>query len=74
MLPTKVYHYKKTGQNTSSDVMCRLCGKFPETKERVSAGFSASAQMKYLARQNAALKILVFELLRDRNLVDIVRP
>ena len=31
MLPTKVYHREKTGLQTDSDVMCRLCRKQPET-------------------------------------------
>ena len=29
LLPTKLYHHKKTGINTSPDVLCRMCGKCP---------------------------------------------
>ena len=63
LLPTKVYHQRNTGINTTTDVTYRMCGKVPETVEHVMAGCSALAQTKYLARPNAALKILYFELL-----------
>ena len=33
LLPTKLYHHKKTRTNSNPDVQCRLCGK---TKESVS--------------------------------------
>ena len=63
LLPTNVYHQRKTGINTTTDVTCRMCGKVPETVEHIMASCSALAQTKYLARPNAALKILYFELL-----------
>ena len=46
LLPTKLYHHKKTGINTSPDVLWL-------------SGCSTLAQTKYLARHNAALKILL---------------
>ena len=27
LLPTKIYHQKKTGVNTTDDTMCRMCGE-----------------------------------------------
>ena len=53
---------------------CRLCGKATESVSHILAGCSALAQTKYLARHNAALKILYFEMLRDRELVQTVPP
>ena len=74
LLPTKVYHQRKTGTNTTTDVTCRMCGKVPETIEHVMAGCSALAQTKYLARHNAALKILYFELLTKYDLAESIPP
>ena len=72
LLPTKLYHHKKTGINTSPDVLCRMCGKCPESVPHIVSGCSTLAQTKYLARHNSALKILFFEMLRDQNLVSKV--
>ena len=74
LLPTKLYHHKKTGINTSPDVLCRMCGKCPESFPHILSGCSTLAQTKYLARHNSALKILFFEMLRDQNLVSKVPP
>ena len=43
-------------------VLCRLCGKVAESVARVLAGSSSLAQP---SRNNVALKILFFELLRE---------
>ena len=74
LLPTKLYHHKKTGINTGPDVLCRMCGKCPESVPHILSGCSTLAQTKYLARHNSALKILFFEMLRDQNLVSKVPP
>ena len=74
LLPTKLYHHKKTGINTSPDVLCRMCGKCQESVPHILSGCSTLAQTKYLARHNSALKILFFEMLRDQNLVSKVPP
>ena len=74
MLPTKVYHREKTGLQTDLDVMCRLCRKQPETQAHILSGCSALVQTKYLARHNAALKIIFFELLKEAELVEKVPP
>ena len=42
--------------------------------EHVLAGCLALAQSKYLARHNAALKVLFFEMLRDQQLREGVPP
>ena len=74
LLPTKLYHHKTTGINTSHDVLCRMCGKCPESVPHILSGCSTLAQTKYPARHNSALKILFFEMLRDQNLVSKVPP
>ena len=56
------------------DTTCKLCGKGTESVAHVIEGCSALAQIKYLKRQNAAVKVLCFELLRDHKLVDEVPP
>ena len=50
LLPTKLYHHKKTGINTSPDVLCRMCEKCPESVPHILSGCSTLAQTKYLAR------------------------
>ena len=46
ILPTKVYHREKTGLQTDSGMMCRLCGKQPETQAHILSACSALAQTK----------------------------
>ena len=70
MLPTRLYASQKVPTTPESEVLCRLCGKFPESVPHVLTGCPALAQNKYLSRHNAALKILFFELLRDLKLAD----
>ena len=55
-------------------MICRQRGKKRETQAHILSGCSALAQMKYLARHNAALKLIFFELLREAELVDMVPP
>lgn len=74
MLPTRVYTTYKTRTNPSDDTLCRLCGEAVESLEHVLAGCLALAQSKYLARHNAALKVLFFEMLRDLQLCEGVPP
>ena len=40
LLPTKIYHHKKTGVNTTDEIMCRMCGEKPEYPAHVLAGCS----------------------------------
>ena len=74
LLPTKIYHQKKTGTNGNEDINCRLCGKVPESMAHVLAGCGALAQTQYLSRHNAALKIVFFELLKDFDLIESNPP
>ena len=74
LLPTKLYTKEKTQTSTDGEVLCRLCGKVAESVAHVLAGCSSLTQTKYLYRHNAALKILFFELLRERGLMEEVPP
>ena len=60
LLPTKVYHHRKTGMSGNADERCRMCGKTSESVGHILGGSSAIAQTQYLARHNKALKILFF--------------
>ena len=51
-----------------------MCGEVVESLEHVLAGCLALAQSKYLARYNAALEVLFFEMLRDLQLCEAVPP
>ena len=64
LLPTKVYHHRKTGKSGNADERCRLCGKTSGSVGHILAGCSAIAQTQYLARHNKALKILFFEIFK----------
>ena len=68
LLPTKVYAWRKTNKHTDGDEKCRLCRKAQESVAHVVSGCSALMQTMYLARHNAALKILFFEMLRGYQL------
>ena len=74
LTPTKVYYARKTQTNRPNDTLCRLCGKTAESIPHVLASCSALAQNKYLARHNAALKVLFWEMLRELQLSDTVPP
>lgn len=51
-----------------------MCSKVPESLADVLGGYSSLAQTKYMERNNAALKVLFFAMLRDLKLVDSVPP
>ena len=70
LTPTKLYSSQKTRTTQASDTMCRLCGNAPESLPHVLAGCSALDQNKYLARHNADLQVLFFEMLRDLQLAE----
>ena len=74
LLPTRLYASQKTHTDTTGEVMCRLCNKASESVAHVLAGCTALAQNKYTTGDNAALKILFFEILQDLGLVDSVPP
>ena len=60
LMPTKVYHHRKTGMGGSADERCLMCSNTSESVGHILAGCSAIAQTQYLARHNKALKILLF--------------
>ena len=74
LLPTKVYHHRKTGMTGNADERCRRCGKTSESVGDILPGCSAIALTQYLARHNKALKILFFEMLRSLDLITTTAP
>ena len=74
LLPTKLYASRKTKTHTDGDEKCRLCRKAQECVAHVVSGCSALVQTLFLARLNAALKILFFEVIRGYQLADSVPP
>ena len=74
LLPTKVYHHRKTGMSGNADERCHVYGKTSESVGDILAGCSAIAQTQYLARHNNAFKILFFEMLRSLNLISTTAP
>ena len=74
LVPTKIYHQKKTGFNTTDDIMCRMCEEKPASLAHVLAGCSVLARAKCLSRHNAALKIPSFEMLEDMDLIESNPP
>ena len=72
LTPKKIYNTCKTHTNQPDDTLCRLCGKTAESIPHVLASCSALAQNEYLARHNAAPKVLFWEMLRELQLSDTV--
>ena len=65
LTPTKVCYARKTQTNHRNDTLRRLCGKTAESITHVLTSCSTLAQKTYLARHNAALKVLFWEMLRE---------
>ena len=74
LTPTKVYDARKTQTNHPNDTVCRRFGRTAESIPHVLASCSTLARNKYLARHNAALKVLFWEMLRELQLSDTVPP
>ena len=74
LLPTRLYTIHKTRVSDSSDSACRLCGTAPEGMAHILSACPALARTKYLARHDAVLKILFFEIIFDLGLIDTVPP
>ena len=65
-----MYDCQKKHTDVMGEVTCRLCNNAPESVAHVLACCTALAQNKYITRHNnAALKILFFEILQDLGLV-----
>ena len=56
----------------SSDSACRLRDTAPEGMAHILSACPALAQTKYLARHDAVLKVLFFEIICDLGLIDTV--
>lgn len=78
LLPTKLYYHEKTLSRIkpNQDVLCRMCGRNPESIPHILSGCSSLAEVKlYQSRRFQALKILFCELLKkDLKLVSHVSP
>ncbi|XP_068713688.1 uncharacterized protein [Montipora foliosa] len=74
LLPTRLYAIHKTRVSDSGDSTCRLCGTAPEGMAHILSACPALAQTKYLARHDAVLKVLFFEIIFDLGLIDSVPP
>ena len=72
LLPTQLYTIHKTCVSDSSDSAFRLCRTAPEGMVQILSACLALAQIKYLARHDAVLKFLFFEIIFDLCLIDTV--
>ena len=73
-LPTRLYAIHKTQASPASDPTCRLCGTLPESMGHVLSVCPALAQTKYLARHDAVLKVLFFDIIEDLRLIEESPP
>ena len=74
LLPTRLYSIHKTRVSAGSDPVCRLCGTAQEGLAHILSACPALAQTKYLARHDAVLKVLFFEIIFDMGLIDTMPP
>ena len=70
LLPTRLYAIHKTQASPNSDPTCRLCGTAPESMAHILSACPALAQTKYLARHDAVLKVLFFDIMEDLGLIE----
>ena len=74
LLSTRLYAIHKTKASPTSDPTCRLCSTAQESMAHVLSECPALAQKKYLARQDAALKVLIFDIIEDLGLIEASPP
>ena len=74
LLPTRLYAIHKTQASPNSDPTCRLCGTAPESMAHILSACPALAQTKYLARHDAVLKVLFFDIMEDLGLIEASPP
>ncbi|PFX18166.1 Tyrosine-protein kinase receptor Tie-1 [Stylophora pistillata] len=74
LLPTRLYAIHKTQASPTSNPTCRLCGTAPESMTHVLSACPALAQTKYMARHDAALKVLFFDSIEDLGLMETSPP
>ena len=61
----ELYEQKKTRTGPNDEMSCGLCNKSLDTVQHVLSGCPAFAQSKYLWQDNAALKIVFFDMLKN---------
>ena len=74
LLPTRLYAIHKTQASLIRDPTCRLCGTAPESMAHVLSACPALAQTKYLARHDAVIKVLFFDIIEDLALIEASPP
>ena len=74
LLPARLCAIHKTQASANSDPTCRLCGTAPESMAHVLSACLALAQTKYLARHDAVLKVLFFDIIEDLGLIEASSP
>ena len=74
LLPTRLYAIHKTQASPTSDPTCRLCSTAPESMAHVLSACPALAQTKYLARHDAVLKVLFFDIIENLGLIEASSP
>ena len=74
LLPTRLCAIHKTQASPTSNPTCRLCGTAPESMAHVLSACPALAQTKYLARHDAVLKVLFFDIIEDLGLIEALPP
>ncbi|PFX27618.1 hypothetical protein AWC38_SpisGene7684 [Stylophora pistillata] len=74
LLPTRLYAIHKTQASPTSDPSCRLCGTAPESLAHLLSACPALAQTKYLARHDAVLKVLFFDIIEYLGLIETSPP
>ncbi|XP_044162766.1 uncharacterized protein LOC122947496 [Acropora millepora] len=74
LLPTRLYAIHKTQASPNSDPTCRLCGTATESMAHMLSACPALAQTKYLARHDAVLKVLFFDIIEDLGLIEASPP
>ena len=60
--------------SNSNHLACRLCGTTPEGLAHILSTYPVLTQTKYLARHDAVLKVLFFEIICDLGLIDTLPP
>ena len=74
LLPTRLYTIHKTRVSDSSGSACSLCGTAPEGMAHILSACPALAQTKFLARHDAVVKVLFFDIFCKLGLRDTVPP
>ena len=70
LLSARLYAIHKTKASPTSDPTCRLCSTAQESMAHVLSERPALAQIKYLERHDAVLKVLIFDIIEDLGLIE----